>query len=228
MASIIVPLLSLGTSNLTLDEALTLIPAKDTDAAPFCRQDGAGFVSQGDWSSPHCSEDVFSSLRKSFFQRIIDQRLDKQAVAAFQTGKDEPPFSSIQLAPFRELLEEFLLAQGTIPDWSVPADQPICLHVLKQLCQCMDDPDTAVFPYLIEGVPIGTDTPILPSNCFPEQPIPDDFDPPLPIPIPTVLLSCLPFWSCVQCPFLGTTWRDFPSTFSSILLAVACGVSVRG
>ena len=45
MASIIVPLLSLGTSNLTLDEALTLIPAKDTDAAPFCRQDGAGFVS---------------------------------------------------------------------------------------------------------------------------------------------------------------------------------------
>ena len=179
MASIIVPLLSLRTSNLTLDAALTLIPAKDTDAAPFCRQDGAGFVSQGDWSSPHCSEDVFSSLRKSFFQRIIEQRLDKQVVAAFQTGKDEPPFSSIQLAPFRELLEEFLLAQGTVPDWSVPADQPICLHVLKQLCQCMDDPDTAVFPYLIDGVPIGTDTPILPSNYFPEQPIPDDFDPPL-------------------------------------------------
>lgn len=31
----------------------------------------------------------------------------------------------------------------------------------------MEDPDTAVLPYLISGVPIGIDSPILPSHCFP-------------------------------------------------------------
>ena len=43
----------------------------------------------------------------------------------------------------------------------------------------MGDPDTAIFPYLLEGVPIGSDVPIAPSNCFPLQPTPEDYQPPL-------------------------------------------------
>ena len=46
-------------------------------------------------------------------------------------------------------------------------------------CTCMDDPDKAIFPYLIEEVPIGTDVLILPSNCFPKQDPPEDYQPPL-------------------------------------------------
>lgn len=84
-----------------------------------------------------------------------------------------------QLQPFQALLEEFLEAQGLSPNCGIPECQQICLHVLQHLYVCMGDPDKAVFPYLIEGVSIGTDTPILPSNCFPKQDPPEDYQPPL-------------------------------------------------
>ena len=71
------------------------------------------------------------------------------------------------------------MAQGRQPDWSIPADQKLCLHILQQLCQCMQDRDTSLFPYLIQGVPLGINEQITPSGCFPlHQPEPL-FEPPL-------------------------------------------------
>ena len=119
------------------------------------------------------------ALRKQFFQRIVDGRLDKQIVASFAQHSGQPPFSDDQLQPFRDLIGEFLEAQSQTPDWSVPTGQQICLHILHQLSQCMGAPDTAIFPYLLDGVPIGSGVPIDPSNCFPLQPVPEDEPPPL-------------------------------------------------
>lgn len=179
IAQIVFPLVSTHGQNLSLESALLLVPVKDYLDPPYSRQDGAGYASQGDWSSPHTCHDVFVALRKQFFQKIVDNRLDKQLVSAFSQHSDQPPFSEDQLLPFRRLLDEFLEAQGVSPDWSVPTGQQICLHILHQLSKCMSDPDDAIFPYLIEGVPIGTDVPIVPSNCFPLQSVPDDYQPPL-------------------------------------------------
>ena len=179
IAKIILPLLSTNGFTLNVDSAMSLIPSKDYHSAPFARQDGAGYASQGDWSSPHSFADVFHSLRKNFFDKIVAQRLDKQIIAAFAKHDESPPFSHEQLQPFRVLVDEFLQAQGIYPDWSVPAGQQISLHALAQFSQCMGDPDKAIFPYLISGVPIGSDTPIVPSQCFPLQPTPDDYQPPL-------------------------------------------------
>ena len=164
IAKIIIPLLSTNELNLNVDSAMSLIPSQDYTSAPFARQDGAGYASQGDWSSPHSFADVFQSLRKSFFDQIVEKRLDKQILAAFAKHDEHPPFSNEQLQPFRALVDEFLQAQGLYPDWSIPAGQKISLHALSQLAQCMDDPDKAIFPYLISGVPIGSDTPIVPSQ----------------------------------------------------------------
>ena len=179
IAKVILSLLSTNGFTLNVDSAMSLIPSKDYNSAPFARQDGAGYASQGDWSSPHSFADVFHSLRKNFFDQIVAQRLDKQIIAAFAKHDESPPFSDEQLQPFRVLVDKFLQAQGIYPDWSVPAGQQICLHALAQFSQCMDDPDKAIFPYLISGVPIGSDTPIVPSQCFPLQPTPDDYQPPL-------------------------------------------------
>ena len=179
IATIVLPLLSLEKQLLDITSALHMVPVKDYQDRPFCRQDGAGIASQGDWSAQRCESDLFVALRKQFFKYIVDGRLDKQIVASFSQHSDQPPFSEEQLAPFRVLIGEFLAAQGHVPDWSVPDGQQICLHILHQLSQCMGDLDLAIFPYLLEGVPIGSDVPITPSNCFPLQPTPEDYDPPL-------------------------------------------------
>ena len=118
-------------------------------------------------------------MRKQFFKRIVADRLDKQLIASFVQHSDQPPFSDEQLSPFKQLVGEFLEAQGYTPDWSVRAGQQICLHILHQLSKVMGDPDSAIFPYLLEGVPIGSGVAIEPSNCFPLQPVPEDYQPPL-------------------------------------------------
>ena len=125
IAQVVFPLVSTHGQNLTLESALLLVPVKDYLDQPFSRPDGAGDASQGDWSSPHTCHDVFVALRKQFFQKIVDIRLDKQLVSAFSQHSDQPPFSEEQLLPFRRLLDEFLEAQGVSPDWSVPTGQQI-------------------------------------------------------------------------------------------------------
>ena len=118
-------------------------------------------------------------LRKNFFREIMQHRLDQVILRAFTERWADPPFSSDQIQPFRKFLDEFLLAQGIQPDWSVPKDQQLCLFILQKLCMCMQDPDTALFPYLIEGVPLGIDEEIQPSHCFPIHSSDIPFDPPL-------------------------------------------------
>ena len=169
-AQIILPLLTDRGHEVDISNFEKHLPIKDVTSPPFVRQDGAGFPSKGDWSGPHNFEDCFQTLRKNFFQSILSARLDQILLRAFNEQQAEPPFSDEQLQPFKRFLDEFLLAQGIQPDWSIPPDQQLCLHILQKLCQCMQDPDNDLFPYLISGVPLGINEEILPSKCFPLNP----------------------------------------------------------
>ena len=170
-AQIILPLLSDQGRELDISNFEQYLPCKDVASPPFVRQDGAGFPSKGDWSGPHNFEDCFQTLGKNFFRSILSARLDQTLLRAFNEQQAEPPFSEEQLLPFKRFLDEFLLAQGIQPDWSIPPDQ--------QLCHCMQDPDSDLFPFLISGVPLGINEDILPSKCFPLNPTDTPYDPPL-------------------------------------------------
>ena len=64
-------------------------------------------------------------------------------------------------------MEEFLSAQGFTPNWEIPPDQPMALHILAALSSITHDPDQSLFGYLLKGVPTGFSDPITPSKCFP-------------------------------------------------------------
>lgn len=178
-AQIISPPLTDQGIEMNLDDYPRYLPTKGIHDPPFARQDGAGLPSRADWSGIHSFDDSFQVLRKNFFRQIMESRLDQTILRAFNERQSEPPFSEEQLNPFRAFINEFLLAQGIQPDWSIPPDQQLCLHILQQLCSCMLDPDVHLFPYLISGVPLGIDEVIQPSNCFPLTQHDLPFDPPL-------------------------------------------------
>ena len=147
-AQIIIPLLSDHGRELQLSNFGEYLPIKGVQDPSFSRQDGAGFPSQSDWSGQHAFEDSFQALRRNFFREIMAKRLDLQIMCAFRDRQTEPPFSPGQLQPFKDFVDEFWMSQGIQPDWSIPPDQQLCLHILQQLCQCMQDPDSALFPLL--------------------------------------------------------------------------------
>ena len=176
---VIKPLLTTQGLDLSLDQVEQFFPIKSPSDIPFSRQDGGSFASQADWSARHSFDDCFQSLRRNFFRQIMQDRLDQVILRSFTNRVDSPPFSMEQVAPFRQFLDEFLLAQGLEPNWTVPKDQNLCLFILQHMCVCMEDPDTSLFNYLIEGVPLGIHEAITPSGCFPLQTQESDFDPPL-------------------------------------------------
>ena len=65
-AQIILPLLSANGIELDMESYPEHLPIKYISDPPFARQDGAGFKSQADWSSPHNFENCFKTLRQIF------------------------------------------------------------------------------------------------------------------------------------------------------------------
>ena len=153
--------------DLQLSQVQSLLPVKGVQSPPFARHDGGGFPSQADWSMEHTADDSFSVLRRNWMNHIMSHNLHKKVFARISQGYDGPPLSDQDLLPLKAYLDEFLFAQGVSPCWDISADQPMCLHILKALCNIMDDPDKSIFGYLKSGVPIGRDVSIQPSNCFP-------------------------------------------------------------
>ena len=66
---------------------------------------------------------------------------------------------------FRQSLDSLLPLSHPL-DWQIRADQPLCLHALHQISKYMQDPDTELFPALIQGVSSGFHDEIAPSNVF--------------------------------------------------------------
>ncbi|CAL1172002.1 unnamed protein product, partial [Cladocopium goreaui] len=83
------------------------------------RDDSGAFASR-DNRQEH---DWFKTLRTSWMNRIISERLDKILLAHVASGNPSPPFSMEILTPFKDDLEKFLEAHGHPPDWSVSSSQ---------------------------------------------------------------------------------------------------------
>ena len=174
-AARVAPLLSNHAGDIPWNQRQTVIPIKTPDAFPRSQEDGGGLFSQPDWSqSGRSVPDSFAALRKSWLNRIISQRLDKKLLAFCQLESSDPPFSDEDLLPFRQDLEQFLVANSQTPDWQVREHQPMCLNILKSLSLIMQDEDRTLFDSLINGVSTGFQNDIPLSGCFPRNDRPAD------------------------------------------------------
>ena len=136
----------------------------------FSQEDGGGLFptpdrSQADRSQP----DVFQSLRHSWIQHIIHNRLDQALLQHIVSDNPNPPFSDEVLQPFRHDLEQFLRAHDETPDWTVREHQPMHLNILEPISKIMGDRDTSLFPSLQAGVKTGFQRDIPLSGIFPIQ-----------------------------------------------------------
>ena len=183
-ADLVISLLSTNYCDLSFATTLKLIPKKDYDAYPKASQDGAGFCSSPDWSERRVKQshpDIFAAIRKTWMSQIISHRWDKRLLAHIAAQHNQPLFSDEEVEMFRADINDFLAQVGQSPDWSVPQDQPLCLHILQQLSGIMHDPDDQLFPHLIKGVPTGFHRDIPSSNCFTPVAEDDTEAPPLSI-----------------------------------------------
>ena len=169
-ASTIAPLLTPGPQDLQWHALQSFLPIKHVDDFPFSQVDGGGIFSQPDWSrADRMTPDHFSSLRKSWLQRIILLRMDKMLVAHIQSGFRDPPFFTEQLIPFVDDPETFLRQHNIQPDLSVREHQPMHLQILAALHRIMGDPDTTLCPSLLASVRTGFGPAIPPSGIFPTK-----------------------------------------------------------
>ncbi|CAL1156897.1 unnamed protein product [Cladocopium goreaui] len=169
-ANLVDPLLDTSGLDLQWSYLDALMPTKQLSEYPFSQIDGGGAFSYPDWSQDNRQEhDWFKTLRTSWMNRIISERLDKILLAHVASGNPSPPFSVEILTPFKADLEQFLEAHGHTPDWSVRQHQPIHLHILHSFQKIMHDVDFTLLPSLLEGVRTGFSTAIPPSGIFPPQ-----------------------------------------------------------
>eukprot|EP00438_Fugacium_kawagutii_P000882 Skav218514 [mRNA] locus=scaffold1564:342744:345770:+ [translate_table: standard] len=166
LAHCITPLCSPG-AQLSLDQAVMSVPTKALQDQPHALTDGGGISSQPDWSTPQISTNPFRSLRAQWTKLILESNLHHAVAQRFLEPSPELPLSEDQLLPFRGTLHEFCVAANQPAfDWTVPPGQPFCLHALQQIATFLDDPDCALFPSLLAGVPTGFHDDIPPSHVF--------------------------------------------------------------
>ena len=162
----IAPLCSPG-GQLSLNQVLLTMPTKALHDQPHAQADGGGISSQPDWSTPQISTNPCRSVRDGWTKLILESDLHHAIAKRFLETSSEPPLSEDQLSPFRTILEEFCAATNQPAfDWSIPPGQPFYLHALQQIAAFLDDPDKALFPSLLSGVPTGFHDDIPPSHVF--------------------------------------------------------------
>ena len=168
IAKLISPLCQSQATTLDLATSTDLIPNKGLHDFPISYEDGGGLSSQPDWSRPYRQEtDFFHSLRKSWMNRIFDQKLHYKFLRFLHEDATSPPFSDDDIQPFRDLLSNFLEKNQRQVSWEIPEDQPLHLSILQQLSMFMNDADKTLFHALQNGVSTGLDGDIAPSSCFP-------------------------------------------------------------
>ena len=171
-AQIISVLLSPSADGLDWNSVFSFFPKKGLHQDPKSFVDGGGLVSTPDWSQPPPGLDnMFRPIRDHWIPKILHRGLHKQIVGHFQQQRTEAPFSDELIQEFRESLNSLLPIPEPL-DWRVRDDQPLCLHALHSISRFMGDPDTELFPALIEGVSTGYHDSIAPSNVFSPK-IPD-------------------------------------------------------
>ena len=166
--TLISPLCQSQSATLDLATSTDLIPKKGLHDFPISYEDGGGLSSQPDWSRPYRQEtDFFHSLRKSWMDRIFDNKLHYKFLRFLHEDEASPPFSDDDIQPFRDLLSNFLEKNQRKVSWDIREDQPLHLSILQQLSIFMNDADETLFHALQNGVSTGLDGDIAPSSCFP-------------------------------------------------------------
>ena len=179
-ASIIIPLVKGSSIDFSVENLLQSLPNKGTWDTPISNVDGAGFHSRPDWSHPaSIKADVFKDFRQYWMKSIGQLKLHTEIENHFSQQRPEPPFTDELVNQMRSTIEQFLASHNMQPNWDIPQNQPLCLHVLQALSRVMEDPDTALFQHLIDGVPTGYLRNIPPSHCFEQTADADDDPPPL-------------------------------------------------
>ena len=140
------PLVSGPSHDLTLAEAMNLLPKKSMGDHPQAFQDGGGLFSVPDWSYPRTGHgDIFGDLRHKMFKLILDNSCHKRLLCHFHMHSAEPPLSAQELAPFRQILEDWMISKDLRIDWTVREHQPMHLHLMQEFSRFMQDEDTALF-----------------------------------------------------------------------------------
>ena len=180
-AELIIPLVSHNKHDWSWHNRRSLLPIKGRCEAPISYEDGAGMWSLPDWSLPGREDpDTFRSLRQSWVQRILEQKLDKQLLMYFsQSDHPSPPFTDDSIQIFRTLLIEFFEQHGVQLDWTIREHEPMHLLILKAFGDLMQDRDRTLFPSLINGVVTGFHSNIPKSDCMPINDREVDHDVPL-------------------------------------------------
>ncbi|CAE7805767.1 unnamed protein product [Symbiodinium sp. CCMP2592] len=131
-------------------------------------QDGGGISSLPDWSCPPPGQqDKLQGLRKAWSDWLAAKHVPLRLRKHVQAGSEEPLFTPAEITELRSLASAWFASQGVQDvSWEIPEFQPYALAALQHLATVLDDPDTSLWPCLLEGVPTGIDANIPKSNVF--------------------------------------------------------------
>ena len=155
-------------ADVSVEQLLQLLPTKGQFDPPFAHQDGAGIFSVPDWSFPPSGAvDKLGQVRQALMARLFSMKAPLRLREHVASKAEQPLFSEQEVSEFRAIFQDFLEASsGKKVDWSVKPHQPYALQALSQLSEVLDDPDTSLFPTLLEGAPSGYFQDIPPSRVF--------------------------------------------------------------
>ena len=135
-----------------MENLLKSLPNKGTWDTPISNVDGAGYHSRPDWSHPaSIKDDVFKDFRQHWMPSICKLKLHTEIENHFSQQRPEPPFTDELVNQMRSTIEQFLASHNVQPNWDIPQNQPLCLHILQALSRIMDDPDTALFRFIVRS-----------------------------------------------------------------------------
>ena len=166
-AQIVSPLFSEGHGNtLNIEHALQLIPTKTFEQPPHANVDGGGRFSVPDWSGPQISDNLFQQVRNLWTEKILATGLHHSLIQHFRSHATTPPFPLEVIRGFRDLFEFGMREYVSNWDWSIRADQPMCLKAMQSTALAMNDLDVELWPQVLAGVNTGFRNDIPPSQVF--------------------------------------------------------------
>ena len=152
----------------SLQHAWHSISGKSVDEPPHAWVDGGGLHSRPDWSGKErIGKDVMQELRHSLMEFCGQSHLPSRLRSRLLSPKEESLLSAEDIARVQAIFGTWLQEQtGNSIDWSIPPDQPYCLHALSALSSALQDCDISLFGALLQGVPTGFKQDIPLSGCF--------------------------------------------------------------
>ena len=131
-------------------------------------EDGAGTQSSAFWITPQSSDD-FKGLRRQWTNRLCQDRLCLRIADSLSRGVDQPPVAPHELQPFLDDLCDFceVPSQDRQAFLAIEPGQPFRLNVLEKLLRVCDDSEAELCSSLREGVRLGVDFDIPPSEHWP-------------------------------------------------------------